>query len=340
MLERFNAFCNHPITGSELEEAIRQYFTNKVRTQRRYPHFVYHEINGENIIHGHHRLAERLASSLCLGQVDPALNRLASYPVPSLHKEQKLLRIIDLNNLRYAYRWLLDKRHRRRRWKDSFNDYYEEVQRDWIRDEKKEQQWINDWHDRMLDPSDPDRRDSFVIAVLEMLNYKRRDSAFQPTWATVWQAFEAEARTEDGEANADRWVQLMGMGKNEPGHWYIALTYTVAEAGTLARPTQLDGGWYEYHFPSPKEAPLEFGGHAMDLHPLPTNFRLLPEYIHKQIEHPIKHWDDTGRLLGRTSDWDPLKLINLRRAHQKRLKEAYDTDAYTSCPNRNACKIC
>jgi hypothetical protein len=132
----------------------------------------------------------------------------------------------------------------------------------------------------------------------------------------------------------------MGMGKNLPGHWYIALTYTVAEAGTIARPTQLDGGWYEYHFPSPKEAPLEFGGHLMDLRLPPVAIALLPEYIHKQIEHPSKHWHDTGRLLGQTSASHGSALFEMRRAHQKLLASTYATDAYTGCPNRSLCRIC
>jgi hypothetical protein len=337
--EKFNDFCNQPRSATELEEAINHYFNKKVRT-RDYPHFVYYEINAENLIYGHAKLAEKLAKNLRSRPDFTSTTSFADDPPLALHKEQKLLRILDLNNLRRPFQWLLDKSHRKPEWKDSFRLYYEKFPRDLTKDEVKEQEWIDCWLNKMLDTKDKDRQESFVGAVLDMLNCNRRGAAFQPTWATIWQAFEPHARTPDGDPNPDRWVQMMGMGKNPPGHWFIALTYMVAEAGTLARPTQLDGGWYEYHFPSPKETPREFGGQAMDLQLPPVATTLLPEYIHKQIEHPLKHWDDTERLLGRTSNWHRPGLIDLRRAHQKKLASTYETDAYTNCPHRAVCKIC
>lgn len=336
--EKFNDFCRQPRTAAELQEAISYYFNKKVRS-RDYPHFVYYEINSDNLICGHAKLAGKLAKAL-LSNPDPAGDpSIPDDSPPLLHKEQKLVRILDLNNLRYPYRWLLDTSHRKPEWEDSFRAYYG-IPRDLTEDEVEEQLWIDRWLNQMLAPGDAGRRESFVAAVLELLNSIQRGKAFQPTWATIWQAFDPQARTPDGDPNPDRWVQMMGVGKNPPGHWYIALTYTVAEAGTLARPTQLDGGWYEYHFPSPKEAPREFGGQAMDLQLPPVAATLLPEYIHKQIEHPFKHWDDAGRMIGHTSAWRRPALIDLRRAHQQKLASAYETDEYTDCPSRAVCKIC
>ncbi len=324
--EQFDHFCHQPRTAGDLEKAIHYYFEKKIRT-RHYPHFVYHEINAGNLICGHAKLSQKLAEN--------SWHSLS----PLLNKELRLLRIIDLNNLRISYRSLLNARRRKRKWADSFEFYYS-IPRDLIKDKNKEQQWVDEWLDEMLNPGDADRRDRFVAAVLDLLNCVRRATAFQPTWATTLEAFEPQARSPVGEPNPDRWVQIMGMGKNPHGHWFIALTYTVGEAGTVARPTQLDGGWYEYHFPSPRETPLESGGHAMDLRLSPTAAELLPEYIHKQIEHPVQHWHDAGNLLGRTSDWRPPDLISIRRAHQALLTSTYKTEVYTGCPNRDVCRIC
>ena len=319
--QAFDDFCHQPRTAEELQQAFSYYFREKIRTKGKphfiYPHFVYFEINGNNLIHGH-----------------PKLSTLSASSKPAINKEQKLVRILDINNLRNAFRWLRDVSHRRPKWEDSFKAYYSSSRTLASRDE---QQWIDTWLDMMLDPHDTSCRENFIEAVLEMLNCIRHEKAFQPTWATTWEAFESHAMTTASDPNPDRWVQILGLGKNLPGHWYIVLTYKVAEAGTLARPTQLDSDWYEYHFPSPEETPLEWGGHLMDLRITPAATALLPEYIHKQIEHPIKHWNDTGRLLGRTSDWRCPGLLEIRRAHQRLLAYTYGTNAHTICLNHSLC---
>lgn len=309
----FDDFCQQPRNANDLEKAISKYFLTKVRT-RRYPHFVYNEINGCNLIGGHPKLAQ-----------------------PLLHKDRMLLRIIDLNGLVVPYRSLLDKRFRRQSWTIALRSYYK-IPRKLSKEE--EQAWVDAWLTDMLDHNDEGRRRSCVVAVLALLRKLHDASAFQPTWATTFDAFEPHALTPQGKPNPDRWVQIMGMGRNSPRHWYIALAYTVAEAGTLARPTQLDGGWYEYHFPSPDSTPPEFGGIAMDLRLSPAPAVLLPEYIHKEIEHTEDHWYNARCLLGCTSDWRSSDLTETRRAHQRLLSLAYRTVTYRTCPNRNVCKIC
>src|SRR6185369_4434410 len=82
----------------------------------------------------------------------------------------------------------------------------------------------------------------------------------------------------------NRWCQMLGVHKSTVT-WVILLTYTIAEAGTIARPTQLDGGWYGFHFPSPYLAPVTRGGHPMDLRINPRAQYLLPEFVHRQITH-------------------------------------------------------
>jgi len=311
--EHFDNVCSQPRSARELERAITRYFDQNIRT-RDYPDFVYFELNWNNLIYGHAKLTA-----------------LPVYRRPAINKEVRLARILDINNLRIAFRWLLDARHRKPEWDGSFREYYS-IPRSL--NNREEQHWIDDWLNRLLDPTHSGR-ETFIESVLDMLNSIRHEKAFQPTWATTWVAFEPHARTPNGEPHADRWVQVMGMGKNAPQHWFIVLKYTVAQAGTLARPTQLDAGWYEYHFPSSQQTPLEFGGRPMDLRISPAASALLPEYVHKQIGHPIEHWNETGRLLGRASDWNRWPLTEIRRAHERLVKLCDGSSAQNSCPNRN-----
>lgn len=312
--QHFDAVCHHPRTGRKLQQAISSYFAERIRT-RNLPDFVYFEINRNNLISGHAKLTT-----------------LSADQRPAINKEVKLARILDINNLRTAFSWLLDVSHRKLIWEESFEEYYSIPRR---LTNREEQAWIDEWLDRVLELGQPGR-ERFIESVLDMLDCIRREKAFQPSWATTWVAFEEHAKTPGGDPNPDRWIQIMGMGKNSPEHWYIALKYTVAQAGTLARPTQLDAGWYEYHFPSSEQTPLESGGHPMDLRISPSATTLLAEYIHKQIGHPVEHWNDTGRLLGRTSAWKPSSPTELRRVHERLLILNYGPDAKTNCVNRKA----
>ena len=143
------------------------------------------------------------------------------------------------------------------------------------------------------------------------MNSYSRQEPYQPTWATTWAAF--EPHEEDGP---ERWLQVLGMAKPPP-RWLILLRYTVAEAGTLVRPTILDAKWNAYHFPSPPSPQVSpaVGGHPMDLRISPKATSVLPEFIHKQIQHSLAHWMDLGGKIGRTQSPNPTALADQRRAH-------------------------
>jgi len=111
-----------------------------------------------------------------------------------------------------------------------------------------------------------------------------------------------------------------------PPRWLILLRYTVAEAGTLARPTILDADWYAYHFPSPPQTSLAVGGHPMDLRVTPRATHLLPEYIHKKIPHKLEHWTDLGGKIARTNSPDSTGLVDQRMAHFELLVNTYGQD--------------
>lgn len=180
------------------------------------------------------------------------------------------------------------------------------------------------WLDDHLTGRRHDEVKSFIEAVFSVLRYSRKTGGpFNPTWVTAWEKFEPYIGSfkAGGMYTADRWNQVVGVGTTG-NQWQIVLKYPARKAGMIFRPTQLDGGFYAYHFPSPVTAGMGLGGHPMDLSgPGPTQ-GLLPEYIHEQIEPDIRYWEDAGRLIGRTAG-EPYSLTRLRRRHYERLKGHY-----------------
>jgi len=145
-----------------------------------------------------------------------------------------------------------------------------------------------------------------------MLNKDRRKHRYHPVWATRWDLFELFV----GEG-ANRWRQVFGVRPEpEPPSWLLVLKYKATEAGELYRPTQLDAGWYGFHFPPP-----ELEGYAMDL--AGAADQLVPEYIHEQTDHSVGHWIDAGRLLDRADMTDPIGLPEQRERHHALLMRVH-----------------
>jgi hypothetical protein len=166
--------------------------------------------------------------------------------------------------------------------------------------------------------------EDFIGAVLSVINYNMVvRGPFNPIWVTTWDKFEpvANALRSDGELNADRWIQSVGIKTIGP-LWHIVLKYPARDAGFLYRPTQLDSGNYAYHFPSPLAAEKSDGGHPMDLARTSLRSPLFPEYIHEQIRLKIDYWKAAGCLIGRTSR-DRYYLSVSRRKHYLKLKNTY-----------------
>lgn len=182
------------------------------------------------------------------------------------------------------------------------------------------------WLNRNLEGKSPesDEVKSFVSAVFSVLRYSwATGGPFNPTWATTWDRFEpyVKAFKAGGGLAVDRWNQVVGVGTT--GHqWQLVLKYPARKVGMIFRPTQLDGGFYAYHFPSPVTAGIGVGGHPMDLSGSAPTQVLLPEYIHEQIEPDIRYWVSAGRLLGRTVGTN-YPLTRLRRRHYEKLKGQY-----------------
>jgi len=260
---------------------------------RKLPHYVYTALNATNLLTGQ-------------GPSHPVIN-----------KDLKLVRVLDLNRLGLVYQWAMNWRNKKREWKRSFAKFPTAPNDD----------QIAKWLDDEIGGGSEKQQEQLVATVLDMINTYSPKHPFQPTWATTWSAFEPHERL-----GPDRWLQVLGMA-NPSSRWVMLLRYTVREAGTIARPTLLDAGWYADHFPSPPQAPLVVGGHPMDLRISPRATHLLPEYIHKQIQHSLKHWTDIGGKIGRTTAPNPASLADQRRTHHELLTRVYGPGVHTWMDN-------
>jgi hypothetical protein len=219
-----------------------------------------------------------------------------------INKDVKLVNVLDLNGLLKPFQWYRSVKQKRH------------LDIDYVAVLKQSN--FDVWLNKLLYQGSDQDIERVVGLCLEVLtSYHEMCGPYQPTWATTWDDFE-----EFTNYGSDGWVSIMGVGKWSP-RWQIVLKYSVAEAGTLVRPTQIDGGYYAYHFASPPQAPLEKGGHPMSLLPLPPA-KLLPEYIHKQIKYALEHWVNGGKLIGRTNS-KPGDLRRLRTTHYDLCRRVY-----------------
>jgi hypothetical protein len=165
---------------------------------------------------------------------------------------------------------------------------------------------------------------NFISNILGMLNSNIRDAPRNPVWVTTWESFENYALL----SQVDRWNQLVGVPSRK-GSWQIVLKYPAEEVGCIHRPTQLDSGYYFYHFPLPIEVlnqtdSISHSGHTMDLQK--GSFEpLLPEFIHTQIEIKLDYWIDSGSLIKQTKygrDYT-ISLNDFRSRHYQKLQASY-----------------
>jgi len=217
---------------------------------------------------------------------------------------------LDLNGLGLVYQWANEAVHKQKKWRATLANLPLGLT----------DTSINEWLNTELLGVSLAKVGRFVSDLLDIMFSYGQEQPYQPTWATTWAAFEPYQN--DGP---DRWLQVLGVS-SPLSHWVILLKYTVAEAGTLARPTILDARGNGYHFPSPPNISTAFGGHPVDLRVDPRATELLPEYIHKQIRHTVSHWTDAGAKIGQTSVPDPTSLEDQRRAHHDLLVKTYGSD--------------
>jgi hypothetical protein len=177
---------------------------------------------------------------------------------------------------------------------------------------------IDRFFEERLRNSDPAIRDGTVETILRAIYLSGR----RPTWAAPWHKFFARI-----DYTPESWLQAVGIPRATPARWILVLRYTASEARPLVRPTQLEAGWFGYHYPSPPGDSAGPGGHAMSLRERMADQRLelLPEYIHARIPFLLSHWIAAGRLCGvTTSTVGPVdRLMACRTAHHEDLVAEY-----------------
>lgn len=168
---------------------------------------------------------------------------------------------------------------------------------------------VDETLDRLM--SNPGK-DAMVPEILAGMNRNRH----HPSWVTLWSALDWAAEP------PERWLEVVGVHAERAGRWVIVLKYLVEEVDKLVRPTVLDAGNYPQHIPSPVASRGPKCGYPMDLQmppPLPET-TLLPEYIHRQVLHPQRHWEEAGSLCRRTQAATSDELVQQRSAHLRRLE--------------------
>jgi hypothetical protein len=231
----------------------------------------------------------------------------------------ELVNVLNLTYLRDILLWA--KNENRPEWRIlediDFNDF-----EGWL-DRKVAQIWL-----------DSGEIENFVSAVFDVLNFRLVEKgAFNPKWVTTWDRFAPHIKgyRRNRDLPTDRWNQAVGVG-TVGRCWQIVVKYPAKVARCLYRPTQLEGGYYAFHFPSPPLATLANGGHPMDLAGSPPQSVLLPEYIHEQIILKIDYWKSAGSLIGYT-ERKAYYLSPLRKKHRSKLMRYYDqVDAWMPQP--------
>lgn len=280
--QKFVTFAGSIASTRDLRDAIVDYHTECVQTRDR-PDYVYSRLNGGNLI--------RTRGVTRDGTVNG---------------DRMLIRLLDLNGLGMVYRWGAASKARRAPWfrylAGRGTSLVSPAQ-------------IEAWLDAQLA-----RRSTvnvaFIHAILALLTEYGVAYPFQPVWVSTRDDF-----TPHLTGGPDSWAQVFGVRKGT-GRWLILLAYRARDAGTIARPTQLDGGWYDAHYPSPPNAPLGIGGHPMHLGSS-VSATLIPEYIHRQIRVLPQYWDGVGRLVGKTVSSAPVNLEVQRLRHHTRLAVTY-----------------
>lgn len=222
-----------------------------------------------------------------------------------ISKDLELANVLDLSLLTEPYAWA--QKHIK-----AFEGY---------RDVSPDR--LETWLDSKLRSAPPRR---FIEDVFAMLTaYTAHKKPHHPTWVTTWDAFAPYVAQPP-----ERWPQAVGV-ERPVGHWLIVLRYRVRDVGSLARPTQLDAGWYAYHFPSPPQAQASVGGHPVDL-AHPGGAPLLPEFIHEQAAYTIEQWDAAGQHVGKIGHSRSWGVAQARRHHHRRLVAAYGVNVANWMP--------
>jgi len=159
----------------------------------------------------------------------------------------------------------------------------------------------------------------------------------RPFWAAAWSSLERNIE----HASPNTWHTSVGLWRSR-ATFQILVRYPAAIAGQLVRPTQLDVGWFEYHFPSPQHLACGKGGFAMALRELfLPRPQLISEFIHRPVQLNHRHWLAADALNGRV-DGSILSYVStklFRSQHVDRMTDAFPSHCERWLGKHNTCVI-
>lgn len=204
-------------------------------------------------------------------------------------------------------------------------------------------EWLNEQRENLSD-------EVFLDAILHIVNTSRSEQGGHQgfIWAFSWDGFLSAISCDPKLCEADQWCAAVGVAV-EPGQLWAILKYSVSEVQALIRPSQLEAGANEYHFPSPPcpdcqncgramllsaDAPtsipvqIQFPstGEAMPQSPIPSpEFSKPPvaEFLHQTILHSK---GDVFCLKASSFGTDKSQLGGWRAAHHSKLESVYPRD--------------
>ena len=287
--------------NDDLRNAIHCYFLYQVRRASP-PDFLSTAINSQNIVTGNPD------AYVTAQNAEPGT---PSTGTPVINTRDALLvHALILNGLQHMFRATLQEP----RFRDELLKYFPFG----VEDPEFE---------RALDDAMTTRENkAFVEFVLRVVQFwtpgfaappEAKRYPFHPTWAAFWEEYKMFADCGGYPSPADRWLQALGIRPSPTPEWVILLGYTAQEAGNLVRPTQLDSGWYKFHFPSPKHLAPERGGIPVDLSSAKPR-HVISEFIHEQIAHTKDHYERINCRFGKTTPWT-VDLPQARQRHYDRL---------------------
>lgn len=229
------------------------------------------------------------------------------------NRDYPLVRVLDLTGLHNVFTWARD------------NDLGRPFDRFPGNPESPRfQDQVTNWLRRRIERSESEVM-SFFDKVFALLD---EAEPYQPTWATTWQAFSDFADTAP-----DDWLDQIGVESPNSGRWLIMLKYPIRALGrkSLVRPTQLDAGWYAFHFPTPRQNMSAEGGHPMCLNTDSLPDGLLPEFVHTSIRHKTDHIvrRSDGFAIGQTAGTIREPFEELRVTHHGALQRKYGLSEVT-----------
>ena len=247
--EAFNRFVDSPCTSAGLNRAIIDYFEEQIR-HRRLPHYVYKAVNEENLL-------------------------TSRQLVPLIHKDVKLVRVLDLNGLRFVVQWGNEPTRRKSTWEPTLANFPYS-----LTDSE-----VANWLDDEIGAGSPDRIERAVATILDILNSYTIEE--EPYKTNVGYNMGSIRTTRKRGARA----MVAGVGCC---HTTAAVVDSVALHGGRSR-----------HF-SPPDDPRRrlvclslslaatniigcWGTSRWISRVTPRATHLLPEYIHKQIPHKLEH---------------------------------------------------